>query len=70
MINPEELRQLLQWAFCLPFFEFCEAFNRKRTDSWCHAKFPVMNSDFAKFYCGLDSKNAKLFVESFNRRGL
>lgn len=68
MMEPDKIvRKACQAVYNLSYEDFMKLFNIGKS---CYAleKFQRMNDDFGDWFCGLDSQNAKKFMDYVMQR--
>ena len=54
-----DIRTVIQFAHCLEYRKFCTLFHIAEDGFYSKEKYKKMQSDFGRWYCGLDSANAE-----------
>jgi len=58
---PGLFRKTLQFAYCLDYDEYCKIMGQAE-DYYSKGKWELMQKNFSRWYCDLDSQHAKLFM--------
>ena len=68
MIDATELRNILRAVYCLDYDDYLGIMGDPRSD-YSMGKWKLMQSDFTRWFCDLDSENAKKFLSRILRGG-
>lgn len=63
-MNSDDLREVLQFAYCMSYQEYLAVLIQEDTP-YTREKYKIMQHDFSRWYCGLDSLNSGRFMGAF-----